>query len=205
MALERIGFSVPLTAASDLSEKQYYAVKCSDNFKCDVASDGSEAIGVLINNPKSGMSGSVMTNGVVKLYVPEGVSVTAGKGVAISNGAAAGEGNFGLCLESVTGAGFTTLLLGVSGAGAPEFSITPEIISIAQTDSTGVDVAYANNAGTVTAVSTNAKVIATVDSDNNKVVITTAAADKGSYIIEIKDTDSDSNVVSRYLTVVVNA
>ena len=114
MAYEKYLSTVSLEAESDLTDKQYHFVKVSNPFKCDLATDATEAVGVVVNNPRLGMSGAVVFNGIVKVKVADGATVTAGKGVAVTNGEASGDGTLGVVLETVTGAGYATILLGVT-------------------------------------------------------------------------------------------
>ena len=69
-----------LTAASDLSSSQYYAVKqTSTDRAVDLASTGGEAItGILLNNPKSGESAIVKYVGFTPAVIGTG-GVTAGQ------------------------------------------------------------------------------------------------------------------------------
>lgn len=113
MALERIHFSFPLEAETDMTDKQYTAVKVSDSFKCDTAAsteDGTIA-GIVVNNPKAGMAATVARDGIVKIKVADGATITAGKGVAITNGEASGDGTFGVALETVSGPALGTILI----------------------------------------------------------------------------------------------
>lgn len=112
MAYEKHFFSVSLEAESDLTDKQYHAVKVSNPFKCDVADTTSEVVGVVVNNPREGLAATVVAEGIVKINVADGATITAGKGVAITNGKASGEGSLGVAIETVTGPGLATVLLG---------------------------------------------------------------------------------------------
>lgn len=118
MAYEKHIFSVSLEAETDMTEKQYHAVKVSNPYKCDIAGATTDAVGVVVNNPRQGMAATVVVDGIVKIQVADGATVTAGKGVAITDGKASGEGNLGIALETVTGAGLATVLLGVTKTNA---------------------------------------------------------------------------------------
>ena len=119
MAYEKYLLSVSLEAESDMTDKHYTAVKVSNPFKCDTAASAAEAVGIVTNNPRLGMSATVVNSGVTKIKVASGAKVTAGKGIAITNGEASGEGAYGVCLETVTGPALATILLGtVAGAAA---------------------------------------------------------------------------------------
>lgn len=114
MAYEKHIFSVSLEAETDLTEKQYHAVKVSNPYKCDIASTTAEAVGVVVNAPRAGLAATVVADGIVKVQVADGATITAGKGIAITNGEASGEGNFGIALETITGPGLATVLLGIT-------------------------------------------------------------------------------------------
>lgn len=104
MALEINRFAIPLKAKTNMSEKQYRAVKiASDNFSCDLAQNGLEVVGIVQNNPKEDMAASVVISGICKLAVADGATITQGLGVDVVNGEAVGFGNFGIALESATG------------------------------------------------------------------------------------------------------
>ena len=118
MAYENPILGVSLEAETDLSDKHYHAVKVSSPFKCDIAADATEAIGVVVTNPRKGLAANVAYAGTVKIAVASAATVTAGKGVAITNGQASGNGDFGVALETVTGPGLATILLGVAHPAA---------------------------------------------------------------------------------------
>ena len=111
MAYERFLFSTSLEAETDMTEKQYTAVKVSNPFKCDTAASADEAVGIVANNPRKGVAATVVTCGIVKIAVADGATVTAGSGVAITKGEASGTGDLGVCLETVTGPALATILL----------------------------------------------------------------------------------------------
>lgn len=113
MAYEKQLFTVSLEAEVDMTEKQYNAVKVSNDFKCNIAATSEDVIGVVINNPRQGLAAAVLTNGISKIKVADGQTITAGKGIAITNGEASGDGNIGVALETITGPGIGTVLLGV--------------------------------------------------------------------------------------------
>ena len=120
MAYESIRFSLSLAAESDMTEKQYNAVKVSNPYKADIATSAAEAVGIVTNNPKTGFGATIAIEGVTKIAVASGAKVTAGKGVAITAGKASGDGGFGIMLETATGPCLATILLknGNSAAGA---------------------------------------------------------------------------------------
>lgn len=74
------GQSITLAAAADLSAKQFYAVKVDSNGRAAVAGAGEAAIGILQNNPASGVPASIMVSGTTKAVA--GGSITAGDVVA---------------------------------------------------------------------------------------------------------------------------
>lgn len=118
MAFEKLGYSISLEAESDMTEKQYTAVKVSNPFKCDTATADEDVIGIVGNNPRAGMAAQVITSGVTKVRVASSQTVTAGKGVTFTAGEASGDGDFGVMLETVTGPGLATILLGVPKVAA---------------------------------------------------------------------------------------
>ena len=112
MALERVHFTFTLETLTDMTDKQYTAVKVSDSFKCDTAStEDGDILGIVINNPREGLAATIARDGITKIKVADGATITAGKGVAITNGEASGEGTFGVALETITGPALGTLLL----------------------------------------------------------------------------------------------
>lgn len=118
MAFEKLGFSISLEAESDMTDKQYTAVKVSNPFKCDTATTDAEVIGIVGNNPRAGMAAQVITCGITKVRVANSQTVNAGKGVTFTGGEANGDGDFGIVLETVTGPGLATILLGVPKVAA---------------------------------------------------------------------------------------
>lgn len=112
MAYEKYIISVSLESESDMSDKQYTAVKVSNPFKCDTATKDSEVAGIVVNNPVAGMAATIVNTGVTKIKVANGKTVTAGKGVTFTAGEASGNGNYGICLETVTGPGLATIMVG---------------------------------------------------------------------------------------------
>lgn len=76
MAWEQPLQCISLIAATDLSAKQFYAVKVDSNGKAALAGAGERAAGILQNDPASGKVANVMALGVSKAVY--GASVTAG-------------------------------------------------------------------------------------------------------------------------------
>lgn len=79
MAIEQVIYNITLEAQSDLSAKQFYAMKGSEEFGCDVAGAADEdCIGVLQNNPNAsttGIAASVMRVGITKVKLGDAATV----------------------------------------------------------------------------------------------------------------------------------
>lgn len=113
MAYEKYIQSVSLNAEQNLSTMQYSFVAINGDFQMGLAGSASEVVGVLVTNPKAGMAGTVVTTGITKIQVADGATVNAGEGVSITAGKAVGTGPVGRMLETVTGPGLGTILMGV--------------------------------------------------------------------------------------------
>jgi hypothetical protein len=83
MAFEENLKTISLTAAADLSAKQYYFMKVDSNGKAAVCGDGEKAIGVLQNDPASGQAATVGVDGVTKVVAS--AAITKGTAVASSS------------------------------------------------------------------------------------------------------------------------
>lgn len=64
------------TAGADLSSKQYHLVKLNASGQIVLAEAGDKAIGVLVDNPGSGETGTVAVAGITKVVA--GAAVAAG-------------------------------------------------------------------------------------------------------------------------------
>ena len=76
MAWEQPGFSSSFKAGADLSAKQFYFVKLDSNgdvVACAAATD--KPIGILQNNPTSGLEALVMHNGISKVNADAALSI----------------------------------------------------------------------------------------------------------------------------------
>jgi hypothetical protein len=80
MAYEIPVLDITLTAAADLSAKQFHAVKVDSNGAAALAGAGENVIGVLQNKPASGQAASVRVYGITKLVA--GAAITKGAVVA---------------------------------------------------------------------------------------------------------------------------
>lgn len=72
--------TLSLTAAADLSAKQYFAVKVDSNGKAALAGAGEFTAGILQNKPASGQAADVAWGGISKAIA--GGNITAGATVA---------------------------------------------------------------------------------------------------------------------------
>ena len=100
IAGEDIGF---MTAAADLSAKQYFIVDVSADKAVNLASSAGQAVlGVLQNDPVSGATALVRTSGVSKVEVGTGGLAAGDLVQANANGeaiaAASGDYTVGMCL-----------------------------------------------------------------------------------------------------------
>lgn len=90
----------------DLSTKQYQPVQLNSSGTLDVAADNSFPIGVLIDDPKSGKTGTYQVRDVTKVKV--GAAVTVGDYLEVASGkavtATTGHKSFGRALQSASGA-----------------------------------------------------------------------------------------------------
>ena len=107
MAYEQSLTTVSLEAGSDLSTKQYYAVKIT-TLKLAVANGAGGMLGVLQNDPSaSGAPGTVAISGITKWLA--GGAVTAGSYIAVDTN--------GKCVNAVSGdiAEGIAMITGVDG------------------------------------------------------------------------------------------
>lgn len=90
----------------DLSTKQYQPVQLNSSGTLDVAADNTFPIGVLIDDPKSGKTGTYRRRDVTKCKA--GAAVTVGDYVVVATGkavtATTGQKSFGRALQSASGA-----------------------------------------------------------------------------------------------------
>ncbi len=122
MAWEKEGFSIgALIAAATMASNQYHCVKAdttNNQFAlCDT--DGETILGVLQDDPASGIAGKIMVNGVTKVVVGTGETLVAQQAWGVdSNGEAK------TVAESVTGADVGDYVGGMvlEGAGAGELA-----------------------------------------------------------------------------------
>lgn len=111
-----IGF---MTAAADLSAKQYFIVDVTADKQVNLASSAGQAVmGVLQNDPISGAAAIVRTGGVSKVEVGTG-GLSAGDLVqANANGeaiaAATGDYTVGMCLIGAAAGEVATILVSPS-------------------------------------------------------------------------------------------
>jgi len=105
MAFQVPGLTIPsLTAAADLSAKQFFFVEISADRAVNLAGDGEDVLGVLQNKPTSGQSAQV--NGVGSITkVVAGAAIVAGANVspdAAGKGKTTVSGNYiaGTALEA---------------------------------------------------------------------------------------------------------
>jgi hypothetical protein len=80
MAYEIPVLDITLTAAADLSAKQYFAVAVDTNGKAALAGAGVQAIGILQNKPIAGAAAQVRVYGISKMVA--GAVVAKGAAVA---------------------------------------------------------------------------------------------------------------------------
>lgn len=108
-----------LTAASDLSAKQYYIAKSSGAFLADLCGSGEAPLGVVQNKPASGEAVELATLGDVCLVVA-GENITAGSVLASDANAkavSAVTGNYvlGVALNSVSAGELVSVLVTLGG------------------------------------------------------------------------------------------
>lgn len=80
MSKQGYGTDITLVAAADLSTKQFFAVKVDSAGKAALAAAGEFAIGILQNNPTSGVAATVRVSGKSKGIA--GAAITAGAPIA---------------------------------------------------------------------------------------------------------------------------
>ncbi len=119
MSVEQGLGTITLIAAADLSGKQYYGIKIDSAGKAALATEGSDAIGILQNDPASGGAACVAVRGISK--VVGGASVarglrfsfdSTGKAVSVGSG---DDWSMGVILEALVSGKISTVLLNVSG------------------------------------------------------------------------------------------
>lgn len=116
MAYEEAGKVITLPANADLSANQYAFVVVNTSARVALASNGADAIGVLVNDPAAaGRPAAIQIDGVAKLKVGSG-GLTMGDNVAAdTNGvaitAATGDAILGKALETVAAGGIASVLL----------------------------------------------------------------------------------------------
>lgn len=98
---------VPVVTNGDLSTKQNLAVVLNGSGTLDVAGAGVFILGILIDDPASGKTGSVQTYGTAKVKAGAAVTVgdyvkTDGSGQAIT--ASSTNKSFGVALATASGA-----------------------------------------------------------------------------------------------------
>lgn len=116
-AIEQPGLVVSMKTATDLSSAQYHFVKLSADMTvalCDAVTDAP--LGILQNAPTSGQTAEVMVNGVSKVVVGTGVTLTYGEIVGPDT---AGEADDYVEATDVTSRGCGRVL---QGAGAAELA-----------------------------------------------------------------------------------
>lgn len=120
MAYELLRGVVTLPAAADLSANQFCFVTVNSSSQAALAGAGALAIGVIQNKPTSGTSTAIAFDGISKVLVGSGGTVTAGNNVtpdASGAAAVATTGNYvaGVALE--TGAAGTLIAVLLTSAG----------------------------------------------------------------------------------------
>jgi len=110
MATQQPAFSIgTLTAAADLSAKQFHAVKITAAQQVNLSTvAGEPVIGILQNKPASGAAADIMVIGVTKVKagaaIAAGASVMAGADGRIITAATAGSEVIGKALEAAANA-----------------------------------------------------------------------------------------------------
>jgi len=102
--------TISLTAASDLSGKQYYFVAVDTDGKAALTGDDGNPIGVLQNKPEAGEAATICVGGVTKVYVGTESGLGAGYNVGCDSNSAAkvsdtGSYRLGVTLEDPTADG----------------------------------------------------------------------------------------------------
>lgn len=122
MATDSSKKSIVYTAGSDLSKKQFTFVKLSGDVTVDTASaNGTDAVGVLQNDPLAGQGAAVTVDGQTKVVF--GATLTAGAEVTCNASGAvvsAGSGNIilGVVAEGATSGAIGSVLLVNKGVKA---------------------------------------------------------------------------------------
>lgn len=88
MAFEGSNLTITLTAASDLSSKQYYFVAVDTDGKAATTGDDGNPIGVLQNKPEAGEAATICVYGVTKLYIGTESGLGAGYNVGCDSNSA---------------------------------------------------------------------------------------------------------------------
>jgi hypothetical protein len=120
MAVEQAGIDIGwVTAAADLSAKQFYIVKLTADESVNVGSSAGEAVfGVLQNDPASGAAAIVRVGGVSKVLCGTGglsaqdlvQTDAAGKGIT----ATSGDYSVGVCVKGAAAGEYATIAVGLS-------------------------------------------------------------------------------------------
>lgn len=105
--------TITLTAAADLTTKQYHGVYIDSNGKAALSTDLSKTIGVLMNKPDTGQAAVIAIGGICKAVA--GGSVTTG-GLVSTN-------NSGKFVTTDSGQDWTTGMAMETGADGKIFSI----------------------------------------------------------------------------------
>jgi hypothetical protein len=110
MAYSESQVSISLTAAADLSAKQYHFVAVDTAGSAVLTGDNGNPVGVLQNKPTAGQAAQVCVSGVTKLYIGTESGLGAGYNVGCdvnSAGKVSDTGSFlcGVTLEDPTADG----------------------------------------------------------------------------------------------------
>ena len=123
MSVQQPGFSIGfMTAAADLSAKQFYVVKCSADGAFNLTGSAGEAmLGILQDKPESGQVGNVMGVGVSKVMVGTGDLAADAEWQAGADGkaiaAASGDIVGGTVLIGAAAGEYATVTVGFAAAG----------------------------------------------------------------------------------------
>jgi predicted RecA/RadA family phage recombinase len=116
--------TITLTAASDLSSKQFYFVAVDTDGKAALTGDDGNPIGVLQNKPEAGEAATIAIAGVTKLYIGTESGLGAGYNVGCDSNSAGkvsdtGSFRMGVALEDPTSDGdIVSVLLQKNGKQA---------------------------------------------------------------------------------------
>jgi predicted RecA/RadA family phage recombinase len=124
MAFSESMTTISLTAASDLSSKQFYFVAVDTDGKAALTGDDGNPIGVLQNKPEAGQAAEICIAGVTKLYIGTESGLGAGYNVGCDSNSAGkvsdtGSFRMGVALEDPTADGdIVSILLQKNGKQA---------------------------------------------------------------------------------------